>query len=42
MSVMGLAMGMPVYGMFIAFVGVGLIAEIIENGSQIYFYRKGI
>ena len=42
MSVMGLAVGMPVYGMFIAFVGVGLIAEIIENGSQIYFYRKGI
>ncbi len=42
MSVMALAVGMPVYGMFIAFVGVGLIAEIIENSSQIYFYRKGV
>ena len=42
MSVMGLAVGMPIYGMFIAFVGVGLIAEIIENSSQIYFYRKGV
>jgi len=37
-----LAIGMPVYGMFIAFIISGLIAEIIENGSQIYFYRKGV
>ena len=42
LSVMGLALGMPVYGIFIAFVGFGLIAEIIENGSQIYYYRKGV
>jgi len=42
LSVMGLAIGMPVYGIFIAFVGFGLIAEIIDNGSQIYYYRKGI
>ena len=42
LSVISLALGMPVYGIFIAFVGFGLIAEIIENSSQIYYYRKGI
>lgn len=42
LSIIGLAIGMPVYGMFIAFVIGGLMAEIIENGSQIYYYRKGI
>ncbi len=42
LSVVGLALGMPVYWIFIAFVAFGLIAEIIDNGSQIYYYRKGI
>lgn len=42
LSVISLAIGMPVYGIFIAFVGTGLLAEIIDNGSQIYYYRKGI
>ncbi len=42
LSVMSLALGMPVYGIFIAFVGFGLVAEIIDNGSQIYYYRKGV
>ena len=42
LSVLGLALGMPVYWIFIAFVGFGLIAEILDNGSQIYYYRKGI
>lgn len=42
MIVISLAKGMPVYGIFIAFVTIGLIAEIIDNGSQIYYYRKGI
>ncbi|RLD48378.1 MAG: hypothetical protein DRI97_18945, partial [Bacteroidetes bacterium] len=41
-SVISLAIGMPVYVIFIAFVGFGLIAEIIDNASQIYYYRKGI
>ena len=41
-SVMGLAVGMPVHYIFIAFVGFGLISEIIDNSSQIYYYRKGI
>jgi len=42
LSVLALAIGMPVYGIFIAFVGFGLLAEIIENSSQIYYYRKGV
>jgi len=42
LSIIGLAFGMPVYWIFIAFVISGLISEIIDNGSQIYYYRKGI
>ncbi len=42
LSVLGLAIGMPVHWIFIAFVAFGLIAEILDNGSQIYYYRKGI
>ena len=42
LSIISLALGMPVYGIFIAFVAFGLVAEIIDNGSQIYYYRKGI
>jgi hypothetical protein len=41
-SVLALALGMPVHGMFIALVISGLIAEILDNGSQMYYYRKGI
>jgi len=41
-SVIGLALGMPVHWIFIAFVAFGLIAEILDNGSQIYYYRKGV
>ena len=41
-SVVGLALGMPVHWIFIAFVAFGLIAEILDNGSQIYYYRKGV
>jgi len=42
LSVLGLAVGMPVYWIFIAFVSFGLIAEIVDNGSQMYYYRKGV
>jgi len=35
-----LALGMPLFGVFIAFLGAGLVAEIVENSSQIYYYRK--
>lgn len=37
-----LATGMPVYGIFIAFAISGLLSEIVENGSQIYYHRKGV
>lgn len=42
MAILSLAVGMPVYGLFIAFVGIGLLAEVIDNTSQMYYYRKGI
>jgi hypothetical protein len=42
LSVMGVAVGMPVHWIFIAFVCFGLVAEIVDNGSQIYYYRKGV
>lgn len=42
LSVVGLALGMPVYWIFVAFVGFGMIAEVIDNASQIYYYRKGV
>ena len=42
LSVLGLALGMPVHWIFISFVAFGLIAGILDNGSQIYYYRKGI
>ncbi|HBB93177.1 MAG: hypothetical protein A2X22_01450 [Bacteroidetes bacterium GWF2_49_14] len=37
-----LAVGMPVFWIFIGFAASGLIAEIVENVSQIYYYRKGV
>lgn len=37
-----LATGMPVYGVFIGFVIGGLISEIVDNASQIYYERRGI
>ncbi|MCF8368295.1 MAG: hypothetical protein K9G76_04575 [Bacteroidales bacterium] len=37
-----LAIGMPVYGMFIAFIVSGILSEIVDNGSQIYYQRKGV
>jgi uncharacterized membrane protein len=42
LSVIALAIGMPVYGLFIAFVGCGMISELIDNFSQIYYNRKGV
>ncbi len=41
-AIVWLALGMPVYGIFVAFVATGLLAEIVDNGSQIYYYRKGV
>jgi hypothetical protein len=42
LTVMALSIGMPVYWIFVAFIISGLLSEIIDNGSQIYYYRKGI
>lgn len=41
-SVVALALGMPVYGLFISFVGCGFLAEMMENFSQIFYNRKGV
>jgi hypothetical protein len=41
LSIVGLSLGMPVYAIFIAFIISGLLSEIVDNGSQIYYYRKG-
>lgn len=41
LTILLLAVGMPVYGVFIAFVLAGLFTELIENISQIWYYRKG-
>lgn len=41
-SVFGLAIGMPVYGIFIVFIITGLLSEIVDNGSQLYYQRKGV
>jgi uncharacterized membrane protein len=37
-----LAFGMPIYGLFIFMVIFGVISEIIENSSRIYYHRKGV
>jgi hypothetical protein len=41
-SIFGLSLGMPVFWIFIIFVGSGLLSEIMDNGSQIFYYRKGV
>jgi len=42
LAIIALAVGMPIYGIFIAFVVFSVISELIENGSQIYYNRKGV
>ena len=42
LGIAGLAFGLPVWGIFLVFVGSGLLAEIVENSSQIHYYRKGL
>ena len=41
-SVTALALGMPVYWIFIVFIISGVISEVTDNASQIYYHRKGI
>lgn len=42
LAAIGIAVGLPIYTVFIAFVIFGMVAEIIDNVSQIYYYRKGV
>lgn len=42
LSIVGLALGMPIYTIFIIFIVSGLLSELIDNATQIYFYRKGV
>lgn len=42
LAIIALAIGMPVYGIFIAFIIASLISELIENFSQIYYNRRGV
>ncbi len=42
LSIVGLALGMPVYFIFVVFIVSGLLSEVIDNATQIYFHRKGI
>ena len=41
-AIVALAIGLPSYSIFIIFVISGVISELIDNGSQIYYYRKGV
>jgi hypothetical protein len=40
-AVILLAFGMPVYGIFIAWVISSFLSEMMENGSMLYFDQKG-
>lgn len=42
LAILALALGMPSYWLFILFVISGVISELIDNGSQMYYYRKGV
>ena len=42
MAIISLSLGMPVYGIIIAFFICCVIGEIVDNSSQIYYNRKGI
>lgn len=41
-TVILLALGMPIYGIFIAWVISSLLSELMENGSVLFFNRKGV
>jgi len=42
LGIIGLALGYPVYTLFIVFVVSGLLSEIVDNGTQLYFHRRGV
>jgi len=37
-----LAVGKPFYWLLLVFIIAGLLGEIVDNGSQIYYQRKGL
>jgi len=37
-----LALGIPIYWLFILFIMGGLISELVDNGSQLYYHQKGV
>jgi len=41
-SMIMLAIGWPVYSLFIIYIVTGLLSEIADNSSQIFYYRKGV
>lgn len=41
LSIVGLALGMQVFWIFVFFIISGLFSEIIDNVTQLYFHRKG-
>jgi predicted CDP-diglyceride synthetase/phosphatidate cytidylyltransferase len=41
-AIIALSIGMPSYWLFILFVLSGVLSELIDNGSQMYYYRKGV
>lgn len=42
LSVISLAIGLPVYWIFVLFVVSSMMSEIVDNVSQIHYHRKGI
>ncbi len=42
LAMVALSMNMSVNVMFVVIVLAGVVSEIVENASQLYFYRKGI
>ena len=42
LAIISLAIGMPVYVIFVAFVIFSVLSELVDNGSQIYYSRKGV
>ena len=42
MAIIALSVGLPSYWLFILFVISGVISELIDNISQIYYYRRGV
>lgn len=42
LSLAALAIGMPIYGILIAFFACCFLGEMAENISQIHYYRKGV